>query len=186
MDSLKKQIREIISKKANAFIAIDGMCGSGKTTLAESLSAEFRMQIIHMDDFFLPCEMRTAERLSQPGGNIHYERFNEEVINSIKNGTDSEYRIFNCSAGDYTGIKKICVSKPVIIEGAYSTHPEIPDIYDLKIFLEISPETQLQRIEKRNGAEALKVFKEKWIPFENRYFDAFSIRQKCSLIITNE
>ena len=65
-------------------------------------------------------------------------------------------------------------------------HPEIPDIYDLKIFSEVSRETQLIRIEKRNGAAALKVFKEKWIPFENRYFEAFGIKEKCDIIITTE
>lgn len=186
MNNLKIKIKELLLSKPNAIIAIDGMCASGKTTLAQSLSDESGMQIIHMDDFFLPVEMRTSDRLSLPGGNIHYERFNKEVISSIKNGTDFEYRIFNCSAGGYTDTKKVCISKPIIIEGAYSTHPEIPDIYDLKIFSEISPEIQLQRIEKRNGAEALKVFKEKWIPFENRYFKAFCIKEKCSLTITNE
>ena len=32
-----------------------------------------------MDDFFLPMELRTAERLEEPGGNVHYERFSAEV-----------------------------------------------------------------------------------------------------------
>lgn len=186
MNNLINRIKTLIEIKPNAIIAIDGMCASGKSTFAENLSAEFGMQVIHMDDFFLPYSMRTAERLSQPGGNVHYERFAEEVITPIKKRTDFEYRVFSCSEGGYTGSVSISASKPIIIEGAYSMHPEIPDIYDLKIFSEISPEAQLRRIEKRNGKEALAAFKEKWIPFENRYFEAFQIKKKCDIIITNE
>ena len=185
MNNLKEKIKELISQKPTAVIAIDGMCASGKTTLANALSEEFGMQIIRMDDFFLPFAMRTAERLSQPGRNIHYERFVKEVACPLRNGSDFEYRVFSCAEGDYTAVRSICASKPIIIEGAYSLHPEIPDIYDLKIFLQINPETQLERIKNRNGTEALEAFRSKWIPFENKYFDSFSIKEKCNLIINN-
>ena len=186
MDSLIKSINEILCRKSTAVIAVDGMCSSGKTTFANRLSEEFGMQIIHMDDFFLPFDMRTEERLSMPGGNVHYERFTEEVIVPIKERRDFEYGIFDCSKGTFSEKKKILHGKPIIIEGAYSMHPEIPDIYDLKIFFRISPETQLSRIRIRNGEEALKTFKEKWIPFENKYSDAFGIEEKSDITITNE
>lgn len=186
MKYLFDKIKDILSQNPNPIIAVDGMCASGKTTSANRLAEEFGFQIIHMDDFFLPLHMRTAERLSVPGGNVHYERFVEEVIIPLKNGRDSEYRVFDCSVGDYIEKRKILHGKPTIIEGAYSIHPEIPDIYDFKIFFGVSSETQLKRIEKRNGAQALEIFKEKWIPLENRYFEAFSIENKCDFIIVEE
>ncbi len=182
MEKLFNKIKEILDLKPCAIVAADGMCASGKTTLASRLAEEFGFEIIHMDDFFLPYEMRTEDRLSQTGGNIHYERFIEEVIIPLKENRDFEYRTFDCSSGTYGEKRKIQQGKPVIIEGAYSLHPEIPDIYDLKIFLQISPDLQLERIKKRNGPQALEVFKEKWIPFENRYFEAFGIRKKCDII----
>ncbi|MEK3909347.1 P-loop NTPase fold protein [Oceanobacillus sp. FSL W7-1309] len=77
-----KEIREysslfkILKKLDKATsIAIDGRCGSGKTSLAEMLKQEFDMNVFHMDDFFLPFEMKTKERLSESGGNVHYELF---------------------------------------------------------------------------------------------------------------
>ncbi|MBQ2848254.1 MAG: AAA family ATPase [Clostridia bacterium] len=185
MNHLINQITELLETKSNAVIAIDGMCASGKTTFAELLSERFGIQVIHTDDFFLPFEMRTDERLSRIGGNIHYERFIKEVITPINERQDFEYRIFDCSTGTYCSRKSICANKPIIIEGAYSLHPEYPDIYDLKIFFQTSSETQLTRIEKRNGSDALKTFKDKWIPFENRYFDAFKIKEKCDITIEN-
>lgn len=182
MKKIFDKIKETLESKPCAVIAVDGMCASGKTTLAGHLSEEFGFEAIHMDDFFLPFDMRTAERLSQPGGNVHYERFTDEVIIPLKENKDFEYSVFDCSSGKYGKKRKIHHCRPVIIEGAYSLHPQIPDIYDLKIFLQISSEAQLERIKMRNGDQALEVFKEKWIPFENNYFDTFGIREKCDII----
>ena len=176
----------LLRKNPYAIVAIDGNCASGKTTLSETLSERFNAQVIHTDDFFLPPEMRSPQRLSEPGGNIHYERFITEVIAGIKSGKPFDYGVFDCSHGRITRRKAIACGTPLIIEGAYSLHPAIPDIYDLKIFLEISGEAQLQRIIKRNGAQALEAFVSKWIPLENEYFDRLKIRDKCDLIISAE
>lgn len=70
-----------LSKQSSFLLAIDGMSGSGKTTLAQSLQEKWHAHVFHMDDFFLPLEMRTPQRLQQPGGNVHYERFLETVLN---------------------------------------------------------------------------------------------------------
>ena len=69
-----------LSQQSSFLLAIDGMSGSGKTTLAHHLAQKFHAQVFHMDDFFLPLEMRTPERLQQSGGNVHYERFLETVL----------------------------------------------------------------------------------------------------------
>lgn len=179
------KIKKLISQKSNAVIAIDGCCASGKTTLAEKIAEKFGAQLIHADDFFLPPEMRTAERLAMPGGNIHFERFAEEVINGIKGGKTFEYRIFNCKTGGYDGTKTVDPSKPIIIEGAYSLRSEFADIYDYKIFMSVDERIQLDRILKRNGNEALEIFKSKWIPLENKYFEHFNIEEQCDMVIKN-
>ncbi|MBQ4627225.1 MAG: AAA family ATPase [Clostridia bacterium] len=179
-------IQKMLLSKPNAVIAIDGCCASGKTTLAKKLADEFNMQIIHMDDFFLPFDMRSSERLNAAGGNVHYERFAKEVCGGIMNKKPFEYRIFSCQAGDYIGTATVDPQKPIIVEGAYCLHPEIPDIYDLKIFVNTDYETQLERILGRNGKDALEAFKTKWIPYENRYFAEFGIKNKCDVIIENK
>ena len=102
-----------------------------------------------------------VERLEKAGGNVHYERFIDEVVSGIKSGKEFSYHIFSCKKGDFDGTNIINPRKPIIIEGAYALHPEIPDIYDLKIFLDADTETRLERIRKRNGADALEIFKTK-------------------------
>ncbi|MEG2389188.1 MAG: shikimate kinase, partial [Clostridia bacterium] len=44
-------------------IAIDGMCGSGKSTLGQRLAEALGGNLLHMDDFFLTAAQRTPERL---------------------------------------------------------------------------------------------------------------------------
>ena len=179
------EIKNLISQKSNPVIAIDGCCASGKTTLAEKIAEEIGAQVIHTDDFFLPFEMRSTERLSTAGGNIHYERFFDEVINGIKSGKPFEYRIFSCKTGNYNGAKTVDPSKPIIVEGAYSMRPEFIGIYDYKIFMTVDEKIQLDRIFSRNGKDALEIFKSKWIPLENRYFEFFNIEKQCDIVIKN-
>ena len=89
---MKNAVTEIITayeklKPAGVgVIAIDGRAASGKTTLAAALAAETGGTVVHMDDFFLPAELRTPQRLAAPGGNVHAERFAEEVLPFLRQG----------------------------------------------------------------------------------------------------
>lgn len=70
-------IKNLLKENEKLVIAIDGRCGGGKSTLGLLLKEQFDCNIFHMDDFFLPFEMKTAERLRKAGENVHYERFEE-------------------------------------------------------------------------------------------------------------
>lgn len=170
-------------KNKRFIVGIDGNSAAGKTTLSQCLLKLYPCEVIHMDDFFLPQDLRTEERLKEPGGNVHYERFAEEVKQGIQNEKEFSYRIFSCHKMDYAGIRKISASDMLVIEGAYSMRPEFMELYDYKIFMRIKEEMQLQRIRERNGAELCEIFKNKWIPMENRYFQAFEVEKNCDYVI---
>ena len=166
-----------------AVIAIDGRAASGKTTAAKALSVLLAADVVHMDDFFLPASLRTQERLQQPGGNIHYERFAEEVLPCIRAQEGFSYRTFSCDRMDYSGLRTINSKSFRIIEGSYSLHPQFGNYADVTVFSDVNGEEQLRRIRERDGEEYEKTFAEKWIPMEESYFEAFNIPQSCSLII---
>ena len=88
---------------------------------------------------------------------------------------------------DYTGDIKINITPEtlVIIEGAYCLRPELRDLYDYKIFMDITPDKQARRIKKRNGEDIYKIFAEKWIPLEERYINMLGVKSCCDLIINN-
>lgn len=162
--------KKIGYNKAMKIIIIDGKSGAGKTTYANSISDN----IVHMDDFFLPIELRTEERLKEVGGNIHYERFKEEVIGGILSGKNFEYRVFSCKEMDYVGKRKISLDKDIVVEGAYALHPYFDwDSLGLNIekkFMDIDKDEQMKRILKRNGPLVAEIFRDKWIPMEEAYF----------------
>lgn len=163
-------------------VAIDGQCGAGKSTFADMLCAVYDCNLFHADDFFLPAELRTPERYATPGGNMHWERMKSEVLEPMRTGMAFAYRKFDCSMMDYGEMVHITPKPLNIIEGSYSTHPELLGFYDLKIFLKTDPETQSVRILKRNGEESHRMFVEKWIPLENQYFEKFPVEKQCDLV----
>ncbi|MEF9946389.1 MAG: uridine kinase [Lachnospiraceae bacterium] len=165
-------------------IGIDGRCGAGKTTLANLLSDKLDAPVIHMDDFFLPLSLRTKERLEEAGGNIHYERFKEEVTKGLNMNQSMTYRAFDCKIMDYSHEILIPKAPITIVEGVYSFHPFFGNVYDYKIFCDIMKENQKARIISRNGKENYEQFEQRWIPMEEKYFDEFGIREQCDITIT--
>lgn len=69
LNYILKKAEEIRISETPLFIAIDGRCGSGKTTLGEALAKRLHASLIHMDDFYLRMEQRTEARFQEPGGN---------------------------------------------------------------------------------------------------------------------
>ena len=164
-------------------VAIDGRCASGKTTLAEQLAEVTGAGVVHMDDFFLPQELRTEERLNEPGGNVHYERFREEVLPALKGGGSFSYRRFNCGRMELGEERKVCDSRILIVEGAYSCHPKFGAYMSLRVFSDVDHREQLRRIKARDGEEALENFITRWIPMEESYFAAFRTKEQADIVI---
>ncbi|MBQ8170428.1 MAG: uridine kinase [Oscillospiraceae bacterium] len=184
--TLLKLIAETTPRQGRLIVAIDGRCAAGKTTLAQRLSKVLGCGVIHMDHFFLRPEQRTQERLATPGGNVDHERFLEEVLLPIKTACDISYCPFDC--------KKQALAEPIsikcgdicIVEGSYSCHPVLAGHYQLRIFLDVSPEEQLRRIFQREGADKAEMFRSKWIPMEERYFSAFNIESVCDIRLSTD
>ena len=174
-------IEDRIAQGKPALAVLDGPCGSGKTTLAEKLSRLYGAPVVHMDEFFLPPELRTPERLNQPGGNIHYERFLSEVLPGLIAGRAFSYGSFDCHHG-VTRPAFVPESPVRIVEGSYALHSRFEQSYRaadaLTAFLCVSPAEQLRRIEKRSPA-LLERFREVWIPLENSYFQAYDIESRA-------
>lgn len=182
-DLLQKLKLQAAGKNRPALLAIDGRCASGKSTLGETLAAEWGASLFHMDDFYLQPHQRTAERLAEPGGNVDRERFLEEVLLPLTKGLPVHYRRFDCGTFTFDPVKIIQPGEIALIEGSYSCHPLLRDYYDLRLFLDIDPEEQMQRILRRNGPEAAERFHTIWIPLEETYFSTCRVRENADLVI---
>lgn len=179
---LFSHIDHLLTRKERIFLAIDGPCTAGKTTLANILYKKYGCTVFHMDDFFLRPAQRTPDRLAEPGGNVDYERFWEEVMLPLQAGKDFAYRPYSCASQALKDPVAVSPAPLTVIEGTYSLHPYFGNPYDLRIFLSVDPETQRQRIGLRESWKQERFFRE-WIPMEQHYFDSFSIRESCDLIL---
>ena len=182
METIKAKIDKLLAQKDMVIVAIDGKCTSGKTTLASKLEQIYDCNVFHMDDFFLRPEQRTRSRFAETGGNVDYERFQEEVLLPLKSGKAFSYRPFDCSTFTLAAPVAVAPKKLNIIEGTYSHHPYFGNPYDLKILLTVDEETQRQRILDRPSFLHKRFFEE-WIPMEDRYFDGFAIPGQADFIV---
>lgn len=179
---LKLAIDRLISEKNHIVIAIDGSCASGKTTLAAAIAREYDCNVIHMDEFFLRQEQRTSERFTEPGGNVDYERFCQEVLCPLRAVEDFAYRPFDCKRMKLAAPVEIPVKQLNIIEGSYSHHPYFGDPFDLRVYLKVDQQVRAERLSRRSAHLQERFFRE-WIPMEQRYFEAFSIEEKADLAL---
>ena len=184
MEDAKKNNRKLL-------LVIDGKCGSGKTNLSESLSERYGCNVFHIDDFYLPIVMQTPEVMKEPGGNINYDRFISEIMAPLTSDSAVVYRPFLCMEQEYApgvSLKKTGVN---VIEGTYSCHPVLREIYAkltdwevITLFMDIDDANQRDRVRKRVGEQRFKLFEEKWIPREREYFSAYSLMEYCDYSIS--
>ena len=185
IEQIKKKVEELLkeNKKEIIVIAIDGMTGSGKTTLAEELSQVYKAPIFHADDYFLPPELRTEQRLNEPGGNIHYEKMKKEIIDILVEGkinSTIKYKPFICKNQSYGEEKSFKLNKVNIVEGSYCLNPYFGKYYDISVFLKINEKSQIERLTKR-CPQMINNFINKWIPLEKKYHDAFKLYDNCDI-----
>lgn len=183
-EQLLTAIDRLLAEKSRVVIAIDGPCTAGKTTLAGQLLKKYGCNVIHIDEFFLRPSQRSQERLQEPGGNVDYERFYQEVLLPLAAGEVFAYRPYSCKEQMLIDPVTVHPNRLTVIEGTYSTHPYFQDPYDLTVFLTVDPQTQAQRISQREPWKQ-EMFHNVWIPLEQAYFDHFSIGQHCDLILTS-
>ena len=179
VDALRKTQDRVI-------LVLDGMAAAGKTTAAGLLAARWAAPVIHMDDFFLPPALRTEERLSAPGGNVHHERFRDEVLPFLRTDRPFSYQSFDCGRMDFCSTRTVPAAPVLLVEGAYAMHPLLGRYWDAAAFFSIDPETQRARILRRNGEEGWKAFAGRWIPMENAYHAAFGIPARADILIETE
>ena len=177
-----ERIERVYTERERVFVAIDGPCTSGKTTLATVLQRRFGGNVLHMDDFFLRPEQRTPERFAEPGGNVDRERFEDEVLAPLAAGKIAQYRPWDCHTGDFAASRNVEPARLTIVEGSYSMHPALRGYYDLMICLTIDSGEQLRRLEARNP-RMLQRFIDEWIPLENRYFASTETRTAADMIV---
>lgn len=165
----------INSFKEFTIFALEGKCTSGKTTISNLLKD---VTIIDVDEFFLRKELKTKERLSEIGGNIDYDLY-EQCLQKIKPNSTISYTIFDCSTQSYS-TKTINIKNNVLLVGVYSYHQKVRKYIDKLCYLLVNEDDQLQRLKQRTMYER---FINEWVPMENKYYASYDFIGKANILI---
>ena len=179
-------IRAAARHETRTLMTIDGPCASGKTTLAGQLAGILDAAVIHTDDFYVPHAQKTAERLALPGGNCDWERLVSEVIAPWKANQEAAYRRYDCHQDCLAPPEPLPRGNILILEGSYSNVPAIRAYADVRVFVATPENLRRERLEQRESPASLEMFKKRWIPLENTYFQAYGLPDEGMILIEAE
>lgn len=164
-------------------LALDGRCGSGKTTMAAALAQRFPASIVlHTDDFYLPPADRVPGWEQTPCANMDLARLRDEVLAPARAGKPVLYRAYSCREGAYLPVQQLAAQPLVILEGSYSHHPLLTDCETLRVFVTCSQAEQTRRLRAREGARYAN-FAARWIPLEEGYFAQYGIEERADFVV---
>ena len=84
-------------------LALDGRCGSGKTTLANGLAAQLPgCTLLRTDDFYLPPAQRIPDWAHTPCANMDLTRLRDEALRLAYAGQTVAYRAYSCREADFS------------------------------------------------------------------------------------
>ena len=164
-------------------LALDGRCGSGKTTLANALARQFPASIVlRTDDFYLPPSQRVHGWEKMPCANIDFARLRDEALRPAYAGQPVQYRAYSCRKGAYQPAQELAAQPLVILDGSYSHHPLLAGYETLRVFMTCSKEEQTRRLQAREG-ERYENFAARWIPLEEGYFAQYRIEEQADFVV---
>ena len=164
-------------------LALDGRCGSGKTTLANALVRQFPASaVLRTDDFYLPPAQRAHGWEQTPCANMDLARLRDEALRPAYAGQPVQYRAYSCRKGAYQPAQELPTQPLVILEGSYSHHPLLTGYETLRVFVTCSKEEQTRRLQEREG-ERYANFAARWIPLEEGYFAKYQIAENADFVV---
>ena len=182
---LADEITALLAEDGTApvVLALDGRCGSGKTTLAAALQQQFPHSIVlHTDDYYLPPAQRVPGWQQIPCANMDLTRLRAEALAPLCAGQAALYRAYSCRQGQYLTPQCLQPQPLVIVEGSYSQHPALADCYTRKIFVTCSKAEQIRRLRLREGGR-YENFVRQWIPLEEAYFARYEIEAGAGAVL---
>ncbi|MFB8271834.1 uridine kinase [Streptomyces sp. NPDC055955] len=177
------------SRDGVCLVAIDGMGGSGKTTLAAALVELRGATVVHGDDFYRPMDPKERAGLDPEEGYARYfdwQRLREEVLLPLAAGRDATYRRYDWTTGDLAPdeLHTVAALGTVVVEGVYTARPELADSYDLLVYVDTPREESLRRLRERGDDHGPIDWEARWRLAEEHYLAATQPEQRAHLVIS--
>lgn len=158
------------------FITLDGLSGSGKSYLSESLKID-GLRVLHADDFFYPVN----EKKHPLSGNFNAPFFIKNILPMALKEDGFYYPAFDCRKQKYF-IKYAPSGKITLLEGSYSSTKLLDPYRDWSLYLMADKKLCKKRVRRRVGSEAYQTFEKRWFVDERKYLKKYKPHRSATII----
>lgn len=193
-------IEKLTTCNSTVIIAIDGLGGAGKSTLSnllyeELLSRDIPVTVLHIDDFIHPKSIRYnpnyEEWFCYYNLQWRYNYLIDQIITPIKCGQplSCEIELYDKENDTYYNAPiNITHNSVVIIEGIFLQRPELANVFDYTIYVDVPESVRLSRVLKRDGyigdEEQIRFkYENRYFPAERHYFAACAPDKNADIVI---
>ncbi len=183
-------------------VAIDGIDSAGKTIFADELKSHIQKEgwnVIRasLDGFHNPRTLRYARGRESPEGyyidSFNYIALLDNLLTPLGPGGDLMFRtaIFDYKTDKFLDLPLQKAEKDSILlfDGVFLFRPELIDLWDLKIYLDISYEESLRRGKQRSAHADPSIIQElylkRYILGQKLYMIHSAPKRKADIIINN-
>jgi para-aminobenzoate synthetase len=158
-------------------VGLDGGAGAGKSTLAAAAAAATAgLSVITADDFYVGFrgEEWDAMTLSEQSDRCMDWRRQRVVLEALSRGQEASWQPYDWEADDGRLQDRWLRCEPtriVILEGVYSTRPELADLLDLRVLLDVPDDARRERIRVREGEGYREEWEARWFAAEAYYLE---------------
>lgn len=157
-------------------LAIDGVAGSGKTTLASKLCDDLKnCQVVHMDDLYEGWNDPISQRLTT--------RVIRELLAPFSEQISVRYQKFNWALNKFDKFINLGVPNRLILEGVGAGQREFRKYFSKIIWVEYDPQQGFDRVIARDG-EGIKEEMKNFLIDQNKHFNAELTRNAADYIIS--
>ncbi len=163
-------------------VALDGPSGSGKSTLAAKIAEASPAAVVPSDDFFAAdvtdAEWDAMSPRERADRALDWRRLRREALEPLLAGRPAAWHAFDFEAGARADGSYAMRSEPtqrapaplIVLDGAYSTRPELLDLIALSVLVDARPEVRSVRLRGRESATFLDAWIDRWSAAEADYF----------------
>ena len=178
-------------------VALDGRSGAGKSTLASVLGQKVEAVIVQIDDFFsanIPdWEWDTRSVQERVRAVFDWKRLRTDALEPLLANQVAKWYPFDFVAGlrpdgTYALSQQAIQKQPapvIILEGAYSSNPEIADLIDLTVLMDVPiPERHLRLQEREGDKQFLERWHTLWDAVEEYYFSELRPKSAFDVVVS--
>lgn len=190
LEQLVAKSTKLASKHSPILVAFDGRSGVGKSYLSKQFADSVGGVVVEQDSFHsggTVAEWNARSTKERYDRFTNLRRLRSEVLEPLLEGKAVSYHPFDWKRMEGLARKMINLKpQPIIVlDGAYSTRPELQDLVDLSVLVTVPDTERKRRLSVRDGATDTSDWHSLWSEVSENYFTNLRPPETFDVVIEN-